>query len=282
MITEVPGWEGLFQDQRHALLGQLARSKACADVRSLADDEIQLAGEANEATRRPGKLPGSPRLVALTAEKDESLERFRDRLAELRTQHPAAELAGFGPLEVPPSERFRGLDRGEILIGKLGSQLQEAPDVALACDLKTPLTAVLLYAPEVTPESLKQVGATLRKLSSLVGVVPLPASAGDRIPLAGLTTAGNTDAMVISVLRLLLPSQVRVRASWAALGWKVAQVTLAYGADEIAGWTSAESLAYTGRVRAACRVEREELNQGLAEARRRDLGWSNPSSGGAR
>ena len=48
---------------------------------------------------------------------------------------------------------------------------------------------------------------------------------------------------------------------------------LAYGADEIAGWTAAESLAYTGRVRAASRVERQELNEGLEEARCTNAGW---------
>jgi 2-iminoacetate synthase ThiH len=139
---------------------------------------------------------------------------------------------------------------------------------------KAPLTAVLVYAPELTAQALEQAVEALGKVQRLVSVVPLPAGAGDRIPLPGLTTGGTTDVMAISALRILLPAETRVRASWAALGWKVAQVALAYGADEIAGWTAAETLAYTGRVRAASRVERQELNEGLEEARCRDAGWS--------
>ena len=72
--------------------------------------------------------------------------------------------------------------------------------------------------------------------------------------------------MVVSVLRHFLPAEVRVRASWAALGWKVAQMALIHGADELAGWSVAESVAYSTRVRAAARVETDEVKCGVEEA----------------
>jgi hypothetical protein len=284
MTTAAPAWQDLFREQRHALLGQLARARVSDEVRSLADDEILLLGGASDAARlskRPSAGEAEPRSIALTPDKDQSLESFRTLLAEMREAHPEAELAGFGPLSAWPEERFQGLDRGLVLAGKAGKSFEISSDLTQLERVTLPLTAVLVYTPDVTSQALERAARALEDMLTLVGVVALPAGAGDRIPLAGLTTAGSTDCMVLSVLRLLLPSQVAVRASWAALGWKVAQVALAYGADEIAGWTAAETLAYTGRVRAASRVERQELDEGLDEARCRDLGWPKPALGGA-
>ena len=274
--TAVPTWQELFQEQRHARLGSLVGRQE--QVRSLADDELLLLGAASEAARLSGRAKttpeASPRMVILTPESKESTaEDFARLVAETRELHPDAELAGFGPATVEVSQRFQGLDRGVILGGRLAGTFEAGSDLELVGQAG-PVTAVLVYAPEVTANALEQAATALKGLPNLVGVVPLPAGAGDRIPLPGLTTAGSTDLMVISVLRLLLPQTVRVRVSWAALGWKVAQVGLAYGADEIAGWTAAESLAYTGRVRAASRVERKELNEGLEEACCHDLGWT--------
>lgn len=286
MTTAAPPWQELFTQQRHALLGQLARAARRTEVRSLADEEIVLLGGAAEAarlSRRPTTKPARQALgVAITPDgPEQSLTRFRQLAAQARLDYPRAELAGYGPLEVEPAERFAGLDRGVVMAGRLQASFEPDADLGQLGLAKLPLTAVLVYSPEVRPLALEQAVAALTGMANLVGVVPLPAGAGDRIPLAGLTTAGNTDMMVISALRLLLPAHLRVRASWAALGWKVAQVGLAYGADELAGWTAAETLAYTGRVRAASRVEREELDHGLAEARVRDLGWTPHSPGGS-
>jgi hypothetical protein len=285
MTTATPTWQELFQDQRHALLGQLTRPSRNQDVRSLADEEVVLLGGASEAARlskRPQEPPREVRCVTLTpGGRQQSLPEFQQLLELARGDHPGAELAGFGPLQAPLLERYQGLDRAVILAGRLDCQFESAAELSACASLSLPLTAVLVYTPQVSPRALEQAVAGLGELASLVSVVPLPAGAGDRIPLAGLTTAGNIDAMVISALRLLLPTRVRVRASWAALGWKVAQVALAYGADELAGWTAAETLAYSGRVRAASRVERQELNAGLAEARARDIGWPIHSSGGS-
>jgi hypothetical protein len=286
MMTATPTWQDLFGEQRHALLGQRAQARRNDPVRSLADDEILLVGGASDAVRlsqRPKANQGKPpRSVGLTPSGPaQTLVDFRVSVAEMRQAYPGAELAGFGPLAATPAERFAGLDRGLVLAGTAAASFAASPELSSLAALALPLTAVLVYTPEVTAEAMEQAVKALGALEP-VGVVALPAGAGDRIPLAGLTTAGSTDAMVVAALRILLPTRVRVRASWAALGWKVAQVAIAYGADEIAGWTAAETLAYTGRVRAASRVERQELDEGLEEARVRDAGWPTYSSGGSR
>ena len=284
MTLATSTWQELFLEHRHAQLGCLARSRRNSEVRSLADDEILLLGGASSAARlsqRPkAKVGGEPLSLALTPEgAGQTLEEFQSLLPELRCAHPQAELAGFGPLDSAVVDRLRGLDRGVVLAGRLEERFLPSSEFAEFHRLAMPLTAVLVVTPATTVEAIEQASEALSELLTLVSVVPLPAGAGDRIPLPGLTTAGSLDAMVISALRLTLPREVRVRASWAALGWKVAQVALAYGADEIAGWTAAETLAYTGRVRAAGRVERAELDVGLEEARCRDLAWPRHSSG---
>ncbi len=285
-ITAAPTWKELFAEHHQVKLGRLCRAThPTQPVRSLADEEVHLLGMASEAARlssRPKATPNvPPKLVVVTPQsKDATAEDFAKLVQETRELHPTAELEGFGPLSLPFQERFQGLDRGVVLACHLNKTFEPSTELPQLGKTALPVTAVLVYTPEVSATALEQAATALEAVPNLVGVVPLPAGAGDRIPLPGLTTGGSTDVMVISVLRLLLPRAVRVRACWAALGWKVAQAALAYGADEIAGWTAAETLAYTGRVRAASRVERQELNEGLEEARCESLGW--PRQGGAR
>lgn len=273
-------WQELYEQQRHARLGLRAQAKTVAtrgQITTLADDEAVLIGEASEAARLSKRVRQpeltDPRSVIVTPCVEQP--DFALLVAQQRQDYPEAELAGFGSPDLPFGQRFTGLDRAVFLAGRLDQEFEPASDLAQSkeSDLGIPLTATLSYAPTVSCEALAQAADQLSGVPGLVAVVALPAGAGDRIPLAGLTTAGSTDMMVISALRILLPIGVKVRASWAALGWKVAQVALAYGADEIAGWSAAETLAYSGRVRAAARVERDELDLGLEEARKRDAGW---------
>ncbi len=287
MTIATHSWQSLFIAQRHTLLAQMSMSQASNDVRSASDGEILLQGGIQDAARlseRPAKTSSNPLRTIVSTPKSlqQTLLEYQADLRGLRNDHPHTEISGYGPLTVEPSQRFEGLDRGVVLVGKVGETFVPSDDLARLDGVEVPLTAVFIYSPDLTPAILESLVDHLLRLPTLASVVPLPAGAGDRIPLAGLTTAGTTDLMVISVLRLLLPMSVRVRASWAALGWKVAQVALAYGADEIAGWTGAEAIAYSGRVRAASRVERAELNEGLAEAKRSDGNWTLPAVPGVR
>lgn len=274
-------WQETFRKQDQIRLALAVRERgafaAGHSVRVLADDRVVLLGGAREAARlskRPTKEPQTPHCVILTPESEQSAGDYAAELAKARKSYPQAELAGFGPQGFVDHEGH--LDRVVLKLGTASVDgFEEDPEwknQAVSQDVR--LTLVLVYSPDVSPESLEQAVEACRSVSNLTSVVALPLGAGDRIPLKGLTTAGTTDAMVLSALRLLLPSQVWLRASWAALGWKVAQLCLAYGANELAGWTAAETAVYTGRVRAAARVEDDEVECGLAEVGCPRVDWN--------
>ena len=244
----------------------------------LADDEVRLYGGATEAARLSSrgkvKEPQNPLSVVVTPEADQTDEEFEKLFQSAVAEFPAAEAAGFGGKSLP-------FHRLVVAVGKAGESFEEESGWLKELDSSSTakVTLVLVYTPDVKAESIEQAAKACGKASGLESVVALPAGAGDRIPLPGLTTSGNTDMAVISALRYLLPSEVRVRASWAALGWKVAQMALTYGADELAGWTAAETRVYTGRVRAAARVEVDETEAGVAEAGCVRLAWNAECAG---
>jgi hypothetical protein len=266
-------WQELFSRQDHIRLALLVRTLENFDnrpVRALADDRVLLLGGAQEQARlskRPSKRSDAlPECVIVTPEAESEPQSFQAILQQTRDSNQGAELAGFGPLGWGDTEGL--LDRLVVRLGQAGKTF--TPDsnwrsTVLQTNSRG-ITLVFVYTPDVTAEAISGVVRQTEGLEKLKSVVALPLGAGDRIPLPGLTTSGSTDVMVLSALRHLLPQQVRVRASWAALGWKVAQLALLYGADELAGWTAAEAAVYSGRVRAAARVENEELECGLNEA----------------
>lgn len=279
-MTQKSGWKELFRRGDHIRLAlelrQNAGSATPKSVRALADDRVLLLGGAGRAARQ-GKRAKSDRsidAVVLTPEPDQSETSFEQTLADVREEYPEIELSGYSPNNKARCTNL--FDRVVVQMGEAGLQFSPTPDwrdrlpEQSHCDV----SLVLVYTPEVSPEALEQAARQASQVENLVSMVALPAGAGDRIPLPGLTTAGSTDVMVVSVLRHLLPSPVRVRASWAALGWKVAQMALLYGADELAGWTGAETLVYSGRVRAAARVEEDEVGCGLSEAGCQQAPWS--------
>lgn len=278
-------WEQLFARRDATGLALKARESgrlAGPPLRALADDEILLLGGAREAARftEKSKETDSPAVVVLTPMKGEAPTEFDLQLAECRAAYPHAEIAGFGP----PGWRPRsgaGLNRCVLLLGTVSAGFQLHPNwnaETVGAD-SDDLTAVLLYGPEACAEALLEAVALLDGHKNLTSVAPLPLGAGDRIPLKGKTTSGNLDMAMLAALRFLLPETVRVRASWAVLGWKVAQVGPAYGAGEMMGWSAAETLAYTGRVRAAARVETAELKAGLQEAGVTRVEWGGKKVG---
>lgn len=278
-------WEQLFARRDATGLALKAREMGRFEgpsLRALADNEILLTGGAKAAARatEKSKQVETPALVVLTPGKGELLEEFEQEVLAARANYPGAELAGFGPpgwTPVPAS----ALDRYVFRLGTVAASFQLDPDwtYKTAASHSGEFTAVLLYAPEAQAEALSEAVSLLESVENLTTVVPLPLGAGDRIPLRGMTTSGNLDMTMLAALRFLLPCTVRVRASWAVMGWKVAQVGPAYGASEMMGWSAAEALAYSGRVRAAARVETAELEAGLAEAGVVRVEWSGKKVG---
>jgi len=271
-MSEKTGWEQLFRQGDHIRLALAVRESGAftgREIRALADDRICLLGGAREAARlskRPAKKDElEPHCVVVTPVEGQSRADYLSTLSAAREEFPQCELAGFGPAGW--SDENSHLDRLVLKLGEAGDGFQEESGWKERLgESAAPKTLVLVYSPAVTAGAIHRAAELASQVESLCSVVALPKGAGDRIPLPGLTTSGATDQMVVSALRLLLPSHIRVRASWAALGWKVAQLSLLYGADELAGWTAAETAVYTGRVRAAARVEEDEVLCGLEEA----------------
>jgi hypothetical protein len=261
-------WEYFFRENRHAELALALRDPGkTADVRCLADDQVLLLGGASGAGRQSKRLPKDREVqsVVVTPEKEQPLADFQSLIEETRAGYAGAELSGAAGAGC--EQLF------DCLAVKLGLADKEFQPGKLDFDPEKPLLAALSYSPDVSPEALLAACRKAEELPRLRTVIPLPLGAGDRIPLNGFTTSGTTDAMVISVLRHFLPREVRVRASWAAMGWKVAQLALVYGADELAGWSAVESLVYGERVRAAARVELDEVELGVEEAGRVFAPW---------
>lgn len=254
-------WKQLFRENRHAQLALLLRGSARGpEVRCLGDDEVVLLGGAEGGGRQPRRLPRDREVlsVVLTPGKEQNKDEFAGLLQSARKEHPRAEFTGHAGCW--NEEMF------DCLCLKLGLAGKTFEPEKLEIPSNKPLIAVLSYSPEVEPEALEQACLAAKELPNLQSVVALPLGAGDRIPLKGFTTSGTSDVMVVSVLRHFLSAETRIRASWAALGWKVAQMALVYGADELVGWSAAESLVYGPRVRSAARVERDEVELGVAEA----------------
>ncbi len=272
-------WRALFEQGHHLCLGKRASILAKGrGVKALADPQILVLAQGSDGVRGGRRVsepdPKAVRSVVYIGQN----ENLDSRLSEIRQSFPQAEIAGQNRFDQEFADRFTGFDRAVFVAGLLAKNFRPTQDLKAwqGSPGLSPGTAVLQYSPEVTGRAVQQAVEELEGCHGLVSVVPLPTGVGDRIPLPGLTTSGVVDVMLLASLRIALPTTVRVRASWAALGWKVAQVGLAYGADECAGWSAAESLVYSERVRAASRVEISELSEGLLEAGRENEGWHLP------
>ncbi len=213
---------------------EAGRVRQSDKVGFLEDEAVLLAMEEHHGERE------SPRLVHLLG----------GDAGQIRKRYPGVWVHGLGEGD---------LDSLSYFSGELGQPPLPAPQP------DKPVVACFTYTPDFSAESLLQRLEFLRALPRLVSVVPLPALPGDRVPVRGVTTEGTDDAAVLAVTRIVLP-RVHVRSSWAAFGWKVAQVGLAFGADELAGWGAEEQQAYSSRTRPASVVDRQEVLLGIKEA----------------
>lgn len=255
-------------------LGRLARELRSAEVWLRADGAVQLAlaGEERPAVEL-GRLPSHVRQVHYHPGRGEGPEAVQARVAELRTLYPGALIHGLSPgwaqrhgLE---AVRASGVDSFCWFTGELGADPAPAAQGWERCsDLELPSVAAVVYGPE---HSVEQLTSRLARLGTAQQVVLLPRSAGDLVVVRGATTDGPWDIELLSRARASLPAGVRVRASWGALGFKLAQSALAFGADALAGWGLEEQLAYSGKMRSADVIGWEEARAGVQEA---GFSWS--------
>lgn len=249
-------------------LGRRARARRHSAVWLRADGAVWLSlGASGRSPVELGRLPLDVREVHYHPQKDDSPEFVRQRLGELRAEHPGAVLHGLSPGWLSRHGLPEGLDSLSLFTGELERDEAAAargwPD-ALACDID--MVATVIYGPEHTASQLEQRLTRLAQAPRLRQVVLLPRAVGDLVVVPGATTDGTKDVEFLALARCLLPASVRVRASWGALGFKLAQSALAFGADALAGWGLEEQLAYSGKMRSADLIGWDEARAGVREA----------------
>ncbi|MEW6277591.1 MAG: hypothetical protein AB1758_03130 [Candidatus Eremiobacterota bacterium] len=231
MRTAVSELEALVAEGDLLELGvRASRARTHDGVGFLEDGAVLLARPGVELPERPPW----PRMIHLASDSAEYL-------LELRARYPGVWVHGPAGLPVDSLALFTSREPQERL----------------------PEVATVLYDQE---SSVLDDLERLARRPRLVGVVLLPAAVGDQVLVEGATTWGNRDVSLLAAARILLP-HCHVRASWGALGWKLAQPAVAFGADELAGWGLEEHLAYP-RARPASGVGRAEVEAGIREAGR--------------
>jgi hypothetical protein len=245
-------------------LGRRARSKRHERVWLRADGAVHLLPSSPDW----GKLERSVQEVHFHPRKDETPQQVVALVAQLREQFPGAKIHGLSPGWLK-RHGFEVLDQIRLdsfcwFTGELTGAASGAAQGWEECaDLKLPKVAAFVYGPEHSPEDLEKRLDALRDADQ---IVPLPRAVGDLVVIAGATTDGPQDVEILSRTRALAEPVQWVRASWGALGFKLAQSSLAFGADALGGWGLEEQLAYSGRMRPADLVGWDEARAGALEA----------------
>lgn len=245
-------------------LGRQARAKRHPRVWLRADGAVHLWPGSPDW----GKLEIEVREVHFHPRKEDTPEQVVELAAQLRAQFPGVRLHGLSPgwlqrhgLDVLEQIRLDSLCwyTGELS----GPSAPAARGWELCAPLKLPKIASFVYGPEHTVEELEQRLDLLREADQ---IVPLPRAVGDLVVIPGATTDGTRDIEILSRSRALAEPVQWVRASWGALGFKLAQSSLAFGADALGGWGLEEQLAYSGRMRPADLIGWDEARAGTLEA----------------
>jgi hypothetical protein len=251
-------------------LGRRARERRHRDVSVRADGAVWMAlGAQGRNAVELGRLPQHITEVHYHPHRDDSPEAAFERVVQLREEFPGVPVHGFSPGWL----RKHGLtdvpaDSLCFFTGELSGAVSPA-----ACGWETLLhipvdkVAVVVYGPEHTPAQLESRIAKLNEATHLTQLVLLPRAVGDLVVVPGATTDGTRDVEFLALARAVLHPTVRLRASWGTLGFKLAQCSLAFGADALAGWGLDEHLAYSGKMRSAEVVGWDEARAGVAEAR---------------
>lgn len=245
-------------------LGRRARAKRHPRVWLRADGAVHLVPTAPDW----GKLQRNVQEVHFHPRKDETPEQVVELVQQLRAQFPGAKLHGLSPgwLQRHGFEVLEKIRPDSLcwFTGELtGASTGPAQGWSECAALKLPKIAAFVYGPEHSAEDLEK---RLDALRDAEQIVPLPRAVGDLVVIPGATTDGPLDVEILSRTRALAEPVQWVRASWGALGFKLAQSSLAFGADALAGWGLEEQLAYSGRMRPADLIGWDEARAGALEA----------------
>jgi aminodeoxyfutalosine synthase len=179
----------------------------------------------------------------------------RDTLVQLRE-------AGLGSLPGGGAEVFSGRVRNLICERKIsGDEWLDVMREAHGVGLKS--NATMLYGHVETPDELADHMVRLRELQDETGgfnaFIPLsfqPANTG-LSELPGPT--GYDDLRVLAVGRLVLDNFRHIKAFWINVGLKLAQVSLAFGVNDLDGTVVEEKISHAAGVDTGQELTRAEL-----------------------
>jgi hypothetical protein len=163
-----------------------------------------------------------------------------------------------------------GLNSLSLSTGELNS----ATDWLAFKDWEMPMVASFIYTPNSSESQIDERVQLLSQFKRIESVVVLPVGLGDRVIVNALTTEGGFDAEIQAWTQIAIhkhwktPQKPRVRSSWGSVGWKMAQPTLAFGCNELAGWGIEEVVTYGPKSRPHSWIGEEEVIQGILEAGR--------------
>jgi aminodeoxyfutalosine synthase len=177
--------------------------------------------------------------------------------------------AGLGSLPGGGAEVFSPRVRGEICPEKLpGERWLEVMRAAHELGLRS--NATLLYGHVERPSEVVEHLLELRDLQDETGgfmsFIPLAFHPLNTRLQTGRSTTGFADLRTIAAGRLALDNFDHVKAFWIMLGEKLAQVSLAFGADDMDGTVIEEKITHMAGASTPERLARDELVRLITEA----------------
>lgn len=182
---------------------------------------------------------------------------IKDILIELRE-------AGLGSLPGGGAEVFSSRVRNLICEKKIsGEKWLEVHETAHRIGMRT--NATMLYGHVETPEEIIDHLISLREVQDRTGgfqaFIPLafhPQNTG--LADAQLKeTTGFDDLRILAVSRLMLDNFDHIKAYWVMIGPKLAQVSLAFGVDDIDGTIIEEKITHAAGAKSDQALTREQL-----------------------
>jgi len=200
--------------------------------------------------------------VAFIAERGEKT--VAEALMELRR-------AGLGSLPGGGAEVFADRVRRALCPKKLSPDgWLEASRIAHRLGIRS--NATMLYGHMETMEERVEHLIRLRDVQDETGgfvtFIPL-AFHPERTRLADLPgTTGFDDLKNLAVARLMLDNFPHIKAFWIMIGPKLAQISLAFGADDVNGTVTEERITHAAGARTPQAIAREDLVRMIREAGR--------------
>ena len=186
----------------------------------------------------------------------------------------ALQEAGLGSLPGGGAEVFSPRIRQSLCSKKLSPEgWLEVCQIAHRQGLKT--NATMLYGHHETLEErvdhLLRLRAAQDETGGFLTFIPLAFHSANT-QLAGLPeTTGFDDLKNLAVARLLLDNFPHIKAFWIMIGPKIAQLSLAFGADDIDGTVIEERITHMAGAQTAQGLTREELHHLIRQAGRQPV-----------